>query len=545
MKKIKDDFFSGLSTATIALPQNMAYALILGINPIYGIYASVFSMIIATITNKSKVTIVGPTNMMAVALATSLSNFKGDGYLELIFLTTFLIGIFQILLVYLNLTSLISYVAHPVVVALSNGAAILIIISQLKNLVGFDITGFNVLLKIKNFLLNTQKINFQSLIIGIITIMTIFLINKLKPKYPKYLLAVIIISSLTYFTGFYKQIDIVGNIPKKMIDFSIHEFNLKTLNLVYTKAFSIALLGLIQTMAVLQAVGLKTKEKIDFDKEFKSQGIINLVISFLSGFAISTSFSNTFANLSAGAKSKLSQLFCALSIILFVIFLRPFIIYIPNSVLAGLVISAAIEILNFKEVFNSLKTTKGDAIIFLATFSATILLPNLDQAIYLGVLVSLAVVIKTSQEANIDFLKYSTDAKNKDFKLSYMKKIKDFKSEKHELRIINLKGIIHFSAADNLNQKFNKIFEPKTDFIIRMRNVTRIDITVIKVLKDFIQKVKKNDGNVMLTGVNNKVYNILEKNGIIEEIGNENIYTQQKEYFASTNEAINKNTENN
>lgn len=545
MKKIKDDFLSGLSTATIALPQNMAYALILGINPIYGIYASIFSMIIATITNKSKVTIVGPTNMMAVALATSLSDFKGDGYLELIFFTTLLIGIFQILLVYLNLTSLISYVAHPVVVALSNGAAILIIISQLENLVGFNITGFNVLLKIKNFFINTQKINYQSLMIGLITIITIFLINKIKPNYPKYLLAVIIISSLTYFTGLYKQIDIVGNIPKKLIDFRIHDFNFKNLNLVYTKAFSIALLGLIQTMAVLQAVALKTKEKIDFEKEFKSQGIINLIISFFSGFAISTSFSNTFANLSAGAKSKLSQLFCALSIIIFVLFLRPFIIYIPNTVLAGLVISAAIEILNFKEVFTSLKTTKGDAIIFIATFLATIVLPNLDQAIYFGVLVSLAVVIKTSQQANIDFLKYNTNAKNKDFKLSYMKKIKDFKSEKHELRIINLKGIIHFSAADNLNQKFNKIFEPKTDFIIRMRNVTRIDITVIKVLKDFIQKVKNNGGNIMLTGINNEVYKILEKNNIIEEIGNENIYTQQKEYFASTNEAINSNTENN
>lgn len=545
MKKIKDDFFSGLSTATIALPQNMAYALILGINPIYGIYASVFSMLIATITNKSKVTIVGPTNMMAVALATSLSNFKGEGYLELILFTTLLVGIFQILLVYLNLTSLISYVAHPVIVALSNGAAILIIVSQLENLVGFNITGFNVLLKIKNFFVNIQQINYQSLIIGVLTILTIFLINKIKPNYPKYLLAVILISLLTYFTGFYKQIDLVGSIPKKMIDFSIHDFNFQKLNLIYTKAFSIALLGLIQTMAVLQAVALKTKESIDFDKEFKSQGIINLIISFLSGFAISTSFSNTFANLSAGAKSKLSQLFCALSIIIFVIFLRPFIVYIPNSVLAGLVISAAIEILNFKEVFTSLKTTKGDALIFSTTFLATIILPNLDQAIYLGLIVSLAVVIKTSQEANMDFLKYNTDAKNKDFKLSYMKKIKDFKSEKHELRIINLKGIIHFSAADNLNQKFNKVFEPRTDFIIRMRNVTRIDITVIKVLKDFIQKVENNGGNIMLTGINKKVYKILEKNEIIEKIGDENIYTQQKEYFASTNKAINKNTENN
>lgn len=112
--KYRDDILSGLSTATIALPQDMAYALILGINPIYGVYAAIFSMLTASIFNLSSYIIVGPTNMMAVALYSSLNNFQGENYLQVIFLTTFLIGLFQFLLVSLNLSELIKYVSHPI-----------------------------------------------------------------------------------------------------------------------------------------------------------------------------------------------------------------------------------------------------------------------------------------------------------------------------------------------------------------------------------------------------------------------------------------------
>ena len=538
--KYNQDIISGLTTATIALPQNMAYALILGINPIYGIYASVFSMLTASFFNLSTYIIVGPTNMMAIALYSSLNNFQGENYLQVIFLTTFLIGLFQFLLVSFNLSELVKYVSHPVVVALSHGAAILILFSQIENFTGVSVSGSNVITKGWQFVLNFSEINYLNLVVGIITLILIFTIPLIKKSLPEYLLTVVIMTILTALTSVNQSIPLVGEIPKKIIDFNLIEFDWHLIGQLYTKAFSIALLGLIQTMAVLQAVALKKDEEPNFRREFRSQGITNMIISFFSAFAISASFSNTFANLSAGAKHKISQLFCALSIIIFILFFRPLLSYIPVSVLAGLVIAAAIGIVDFKEVIKNMKTTKGDALIFWSTFIATIVLPNLDQAIYFGVMVSLVVVLQISKKADIDMLYYDKQDDDEAYHLHHVhhKKADESEISTQQARVVDLKGAVHFSAADDLKEQLDEFYEPNTDFIIRLRNVRRIDITIIKVLEDFIDQVKDSEGEIMLTGVNERLLKMFRKIGLAAKVGEENIYLPETEYFAATNKAL-------
>ncbi|WP_041595782.1 SulP family inorganic anion transporter [Halanaerobium hydrogeniformans] len=541
---LKPDMISGLTTATIALPQNMAYALIVGVNPIYGIYASIFSMLSASIFNVSKYMIVGPTNMMAVALYSSLSNFQGDNYLEVIFLTTFLIGLFQFLLVSLNLSELVKYVSHPVVVALTHGAAVLILFSQIENFTGVTVYGNNVLTKSWQFISNLSEINYLSIIIGTITIALIYILPKLKENLPEYLLSVIIMTIITSLSGLNNYVPVIGEIPRRIIDFNIVNFDWGIIGEVYTTAFSIALLGLIQTMAVLQAVSLKTEETANFKREFRSQGLTNMIISFFSGFAISASFSNTFANLTAGAKNRISQFFCALSIIIFIVFLRPLISFVPVPVLAGLVIAAAISIVDIKEIIKNMKTTKGDAIIFWSTFLATVILPNLDQAIYFGVFVSLVVVLQISKKADIDMLYYDKKESDKGYHLHHVEHEDSDKSkiESKQARVIDLKGAVHFSAADDLKKQLEEFYTKDTDYIIRLRNVCRIDITIIRVLEEFIDKVQAGGSEVILTGVNKTIIKILRRLGIAEKIGEENIFQPEKEYFASTNKALNMST---
>lgn len=539
-EKMMPNIVSGLTTATIALPQNMAYALILGINPIYGIYASIFSMLTASIFNLSSYMIVGPTNMMAVALYSSLSPFQEQNYLQIILLTTFLIGLFQFLLVSLNLSELVKYVSHPVVVALSHGAAVLILFSQIENFTGVSVSGSNVLTKSWQFILNINQLNYIYIAIGITTVILIHFIPKIKKELPEYILAIIIMSLTTAITGLNNYIPLVGEIPSRIIDFNILNFDWKVVGQVYTKAFSIALLGLIQTMAVLQAVELKTNEESNFKREFRSQGITNMVISFFSGFAISASFSNTFANISAGAKNKFSQVFCALSIVIFILFLRPLIAYIPIPVLAGLVIAAAFGIVDLKEIANNMKTTRGDALIFWSTFAATIVLPNLDQAIYFGVLVSLVVVLEISKKADIDMLYYDKKEGDVGYHLHHVHHEDNDESaiKAKQARVIDLKGAVHFSAADNLKEKLDQFYEKDVDYIIRLRNVCRIDITIIRVLEEFIDRVKDNGSEIILTGVNQKILNMLKKIGIEDKVGSENIYRPESEYFAATNKAL-------
>lgn len=546
IKNLKGDLISGITTATIALPQNMAYALILNINPIYGIYASIFSMITASIFNRSNYLIVGPTNMMTVALYSSLQNFQGDNYLEIIFLTTFLVGLFQFILVSLNLSDLVKYISHPVIVGLSHGAALLILMSQLENLTGVNIKGANFFLKFWSFLNQLEQLNFVNFLIAAATVFLIYLIPKIKKELPEYLLALIIISFITAVSGLNESIPLIKEIPGKIIDFNIISIDWHLIIELYSKALSIALLGLIQTMAVLQAISLNTKEEIDFKKEFRSQGITNMIIPFFSSFVISASFAKSYANLSAGAKTKISQFFSAIAIIIFILFFRSLLTYVPVAVLSGLVTAAAIKIIDLKEVKNNLKATRGDALVFISTFLAVILLPHLDQAIYFGVIVSVIVVLKISNEANIDMLYYDKREKEEKYKLHDAENEEEVdKLQQNKARVVDLKGAVHFSAAEDLKDQLAEFFEENTDFIIRMRNVKRFDITIMKVLEEFILQVQKTGGEVSLTGVNQELLAKLHQIGLAEKIGRGNIYLSEKEIFASTNKAISSSEKNN
>jgi len=271
-----------------------------------------------------------------------------------------------------------------------------------------------------------------------------------------------------------------------------------------------------------------------------------MIIPFFSSFAISASFAKSYANLTAGAKTKISQFFSAISIIIFILFFRSLLSYVPVAVLSGLVIAAALKIIDIKEIKNNLKTTRGDALVLISTFLAVIMFPHIDQAIYFGVIVSIVVVLKISNEADTDFFYYS---KKEDDEYTLhdadIKENSDDESKQNRARVIDLKGAVHFSAADDLKKQLEDFFEEETDFIIRMRNVKRLDITIIKVLEEFINKVYENNGEVLLTGVNQHILKELQQIGLADKIGNENIYLPQKELLASTNKAITSSEKNN
>ena len=196
---LKDDLLAGLSVAAIALPQNMAYALIVGVNPIYGIYTSIVSMILATLFGVSSYMIVGPTNMMAMAIASSINFVTAANYLPVLFLLTLLVGIFQLVFGMLKLGNLVNYVSHPVIIGLSTGAALLIGVGQLQNLLGLSVSaGPNLFTNLYAIIENLNQVNLLTLYLGFFTVITILLIRKINKKLPAYLIALVIISFLVY-----------------------------------------------------------------------------------------------------------------------------------------------------------------------------------------------------------------------------------------------------------------------------------------------------------------------------------------------------------
>lgn len=261
---------------------------------------------------------------------------------------------------------------------------------------------------------------------------------------------------------------------------------------------------------------------------------MNFGLSFFNGFASSASFTNTFANYQADAKTRISELISALSILVFILFFGFFIRFIPISALAGILLVVAFNMIDLDEIKELLDAPKADTIIFILTFLATISSPRIEYAIYLGVFLSLISVLKDSSKASVGHLKYdkSTDS---NFVETDLKEIED-----NEYIILDLVGDFTFSAADSFKYKLADISDAGGGYIIRIRNIENIDINSINELKKFINKVQTQEREVLLSGVNDKKYKTLKKLGIIQLVGDDNVFFESDTILSSTVDAVEK-----
>ncbi len=534
--KLKYDLIAGLSVAAISLPQNMAYALIVGVEPVYGIYATIMSMILFTFVGSSNYMIVGPTNIMAMALVGSLNNISQGNYLEALFLITFLVGVCQLLFGILKLGRFVNYISHSLIVGLSTGAVIMIGVGQLQNFMGLSVEGGSTIYtRIYAVLANLHQLNWTTFSLGLFTVFVILITKKFRPKWPSYLIALIISTLLVYFFNLEDKINIIGQLPSGVIKFSLVNFDLSLIKTLFSKALSIAILGLIQTLAVTKSIAVETDEEVNANAEFIGQGLINMIGPYFNSFATAGSFAKSFANIQAGAQTKFAQFMAGLSVIIVVLAFKPVITYVPIVGLASLVIVVAFSSIKVPEIKKNLVTTRGDAIIFTVTFLATLLLPSIETAIYIGLIVSLAVILKKSEDINLSVLKYEDEENGKIIQQEVAELNEDHVRDK--CVVLNIRGNLHFNSADNFKEKLNICYKNGDTFIIRLREIERMDITIIKELDNFITKVQEADGKVYLSGVNELQYKRLKKYGVIDKIKNKNVFLSKEKLFSATNDA--------
>ena len=528
----RDDLLAGLSVAALALPQNMAYALIAGLDPIYGLYTSIVAMLAATFLGSSNYLIMGPTNIMALALASSLAGTE-FGYLEAVLLFTFMVGVFQLLMAFFRLGELVNFVSHSVVTGLTAGVALLIMSGQLGNLTGIEYEGgSNLVLEVAGFLSALNGVNIYALSVGVMVIVIIALLKWLKPELPAYLLAFSASVVLVYLAGWQENLQVVERFPGGLPAFTPHSFDLSFVTSYWSAALSVAVLGFIHVLGALKAMETHTGEEQDFNRVFIGQGLINMICSFFSGFAVTGSFTKSFANLQAGARSRLSELVAAISMILFITMFRPVGAYIPIAGLAGLVIMVAVKMIDLEEIKNSF-INRFDGLIFTATFLTTIFAPRIDYAIYFGMIVSFLLVLKETSQVKYSHMDYEEE--NGDF---VEKDPEEHENGDEEYTVINLAGNIVFSASDEFKEKLDVSFQEEQKFVLRMREVESIDLTSLRELERFIDRVQDHGGVVIVCGLNEEIRTLFENYQLDTKIGDENVFETHDSLLASTESAI-------
>jgi SulP family sulfate permease len=515
---------AGLTGAIIVLPQGVAYALIAGLPPEYGLYAAIVPAIIAALFGSSWHLISGPTAALSIVVFTTISPLAQVGtaaYISLVLTLTLMAGLFQLILSLARMGSLVNFVSHSVVVGFTSGAAVVIATSQIKNALGLDLQSTG------NFILNWIAVadniiatHLPSLVIAALTLATLIVIKRWRRKWPNMLIAMVVGSAatqallLTSWSGV-SEIALVGEIPSQLPPLSTPLMTWDLLRQLAPGAMALGLLGLVEAVSIARSVATRSGQQIHGNQEFIGQALSNILGSFSSSYATSGSFTRTGVNYEAGATSPLAALFAAVFLAIIVLLFAPLAAYITLPSMAAILLMVAWNLIDWHHIKIIYRAGKNEAMVFSVTFAATLLLP-MEFAIYLGVLLSLVLYLRRTSQPNITALASGRGAKKLvDAQRSNL-------PECDVIKIVRIDGALFFGAVDYVQTTLMAI--PQKHVLIVASGINFIDLAGTELLANEAKRLAAKGGGLYLCNVNGRVIKPIIRNGHLSTIGKRHIF---------------------
>jgi len=515
---IRADLAAGLTGAVIVLPQGVAFAMIAGLPPEYGIYTAIVVPLVAALFGSSLHLISGPTTAISIIIFSSLSPIATPGspeFIQLALTLTFLAGVFQLSFGLVRIGILVNFVSHSVLVGFTAGAAILIATSQLKHIFGLDLPGSGSFLATwMNILWEIDTSNLYALTVAAVTLVSAAVFKYFRPHWPGLLIAMIIGSLLGILLGAESHgVRLMEGLPAHLPPPSLPDFSIHTLRELAPEAFAVAMIGLIEALSIARSIAAMSRQQIDGNQEFIGQGLSNIVGSFFSSYAGSGSFTRSGINYHAGAMTPLSAVFSAIFLALILLLMAPLTVYLPIPAMGGVILLVAFNLIDFHTIKNIIKTSKDEAAVLGTTFLATLFL-DLEFAIYTGVLMSIILYLSRTAHPEIVELTHSPETQRQFFK------------------IIRIDGSLFFGAVNHIMEFFYNIDKNKTykyHLLIVAYGVNFIDITGAEMLANEAKRRRGLRGGLYLCGLKKQARDVLERGGYLEIIGPENIFSSETE----------------
>ena len=397
---IRADIFAGLTGAIVVLPQGIAFALLAGMPPQYGLYAAMVPCLIAALFGSSRLMVTGPANAISLttmALIAPLALPESNSYVAYVLTLSFLVGVLQLLLGLSKAGKWVEKVPHSVIIGFTTGAALLIINSQLGTLFGASIPRGKNVLETVVAVFNALQLGQWQLAAPMLVLFTLLAIRLWKPlnRYVPAMLVAVILGSLAAALlenmlpgmSLFKK---VQEIPGAFPPISYPDLGTDTLQKLFSAALIMTLLASTEAMAIARAISLKTKDHFNANQEFIGQGLANVCGSFFSAYPASGSFNRTGVNLASGAKTPLSAMSAAIFLIILLAFVSPLAKHIPYVVIASLLLVVAWNLIDVKQIRHEIHMGPSAWIPMLITAISTITIP-LEWAILGGILTSVIV----------------------------------------------------------------------------------------------------------------------------------------------------------
>lgn len=548
------DALAGLTVAAVAVPQAMAYALIFHMPPHMGLFTAIVMTAVGALLDSSKQLINGPTNAISIAMLSALTMAFGDfealspekqlQWQQSAIMMALFIGAIQTGIALFRFGDLSRFISHSVIIGFTIGASILLLLDQLKSILGLKAVGDvhdHFLVKFYRTMTEGGSIHWPTFGIAAITIaialLTRYLNRKFRLGLPELLLALASAGAVLAMLDPAKAsgIRLLGQVPRELPSFELPTIDWGLIRLLSNSALAIAFLGLLEAMAMAKSIAGKTGQKLDMNQQCLSEGVANMAGSFFQCFPGSGSLTRSYINHVTGAATQWSGVISAVGVTATILLFAPLAQYVPRASLAGILILTAFRMVDPNQVSYHFKATRYDAAILVATaFSAVFI--SIEFCILVGVLLSFAFYVPRAAKIKVNELTITNErvireAIHSDLRCSY-------------IRILNIEGELFFGCAPELERQLKEFEETLPDslalIVLRMRRANNPDAVCIHVMEAFVRRMKDRSVTVMFSGVHATMAKTMQNVGLDQVVGAENIFREETEVWASTFTAMKK-----
>ena len=549
--KGRHDVIAGLTVAAISFPQAMAYALIAGVDPRFGVYSAIVVTIVASIFGSSSHLINGPTSAISLLVFTALAFVDSENSKELfeaLFVLAVLVGVFQIVISLFKLGNLTRYISESVIIGFMAAASFLLAVGQLGNALGVHDKGkghMQVLRRVWLTLAHGDHVNYRALILSASAVILAVVLRKVVQRFglPQIdMLAVLIITALiAYLTGWSvpgtnsrTAVSVAAKIPRSLPGPHIPEVHTEWLPHLSTGALAIAFVGIIEALSIAKAIAHQTQQKLDYNRQIMAEGLANLAGGFFQSLPGSGSLSRSAINFQSGAATRFSGIVSAATVAAALLLFAPLLQYVPQPALAGLLLVTAARLVDFKRLIYTLKASRYDAGLVIVTAITGIAI-DLDKAVLLGVILSILL-----------FVPRAAQLKSRELIVTPERVVRErLPGEPADppLVIFDLEGELFFGAAPELDRYLQELRQRIEDddvkfAVLRLKRVRHPDVVCIEHIEQFLREETERGVTVLLAGVRPDTLGLLKNVGFESWFPAEHVFPEEEVEYSATLKAV-------
>jgi SulP family sulfate permease len=533
---LRADLLAALIGAMVVLPQAIAFGILAGVGPEYGLYCAMVPAIVAALFGSSWHAVSGPTNAVSLVIFATLAPLAMPGspkFVEYSLTLAFMSGALMLAMGLARAGALVNFISHTVVVAFTAGVGVLIIAGQLPDFLGIDVArGSSPFWTLTEMLRRISEVHAWTLTVGLATLLAGIAARRYLPRIPYMIAAVVsgcVAAALIHAAaGDSAGLRMVGAIPASLPPLSVPDVSLDTLRSLAGIALAITLLSVTEAMSIARSVALRSGQRIDANQEFVGQGLSNIAAGFFSGYPSSASFNRSALNYEAGAKTPLAAAFAAVILALIVVFFANLTTYIPTAAVAGLLFLVAWGLIDTRHMRHIIATSRGEAAVLVVTLAATLML-SLEIAILAGVVFSLLIYLNRTSHPALRSLVPDPRVPERN-----MLEVEPGFPECPQMKILRVEGSLYFGAVEHVEDYFDEIrkTQPGQKHLLLMsKSINTVDLAGADLLRREMRKRRADGGDLYFYSLRKPVIKMFEETGYLDEFGRDHMYRGKREAF--------------